>query len=221
VSFKNTTFKHKAVFEEVLFENAGFIGIPTDFTDACFESDAFFDGAVFATPTSFRNTLFRADAVFVSQSLEPKFVKDVNFDDAVFEGRARFVGSIFSADVSFNRTVFRSNAEFAAVDFKEGAFFELPRFEAAANFYAAKFRGLTIFSGDANQCVFLGEASFKWVKIDYDALLRFEHVGLQKVQFLDADVRKIEFVDVTWPTLPHNRFTNWFKLHRRCIIYDD
>jgi hypothetical protein len=123
-------------------------------------------------------------------NLKQAFEFSCNFTGAQFAGEADFGGAKFSGDADF------WGAEFSG----------------DANFWRAEFRQRADFSGvetakDAT-------VYFREVSLLKPQQVFFHHVDLSRWSFLDTDLRRIDFNDVTWGTIRRL----W---SRRTAIFDE
>lgn len=192
------------VDEFVRLDGAVFVGdIP--FKDRVYEKSISFENAEFSTEVSFDNAVFKGEKTV--------------FDGVHFKGCASFKGVQFQASVetSFTKTNFYKGFIFDHAKFysKKTSFCEA-RFDGGAgksfkeiefhsdetSFESATFLAKTSFHGTEPNKVFLGGCiNFKKVKIGIPGQsgeIEFKWANLSKTEFLETDLSKITFLEVTW-----------------------
>ncbi len=170
--FKGTTFG-KANFSGVInFGQAKFFE-GADFWGAEFSGYAYFDAA--------------------------KFSKSAVFEEAKFSGDVDFTGAEFSGDAVFWRANFFCNAYFWGAKFFEYAIFEEAKLCGNTHFEGAEFQQRTDFS--KVQTAKDATMDFQRVRLLKPQQIKFHHVDLSRWSFLDTDLRRIDFDNVTWGTI--------------------
>ena len=98
-TFKNCTFKEKAMFKYSYFER------DASFEGTIFNGDSTFKYANFSKGSSFKNTSFGESSTFKYA----KFNRNVSFEKAVFKETATFKYAKFNDGVSFNNARFEED----------------------------------------------------------------------------------------------------------------
>lgn len=177
------------------------------FYDAQFHGNKIkFDGAEFhGQKTCFRKSKFYCNEAsfvrgkFYSQAtvfMQAEFHgQNTTFSEAEFHGgQIAFIAAIFkSQKTSFLLSEFSSD---------ETLFFQTEFRSQEVSFSNAIFtRGQTIFKSAVPKQVFLeGISDFSRISVGKDGRLIFDSVDLARTQFLNADLSKVDFLDVTWDT---------------------
>jgi uncharacterized protein YjbI with pentapeptide repeats len=204
-----------AIFNaEVAFKDTTFAA-ETSFSHAVFNAEADFSGAIFEEETNFSHATFAADVSFrKAQFLRPESARShyTDFSNATFQGAhanfstAEFHGSwvdftnaIFDAEPSFIQ------AKFTYVDFRDTQFnmrveFVSTTFEGRADFVRARFKEAVRFSGNWTPLEFGKDASLRLdaAEVEKPEQFSFHNVALVPHWFVNIDVRKFEFSNVTW-----------------------
>jgi uncharacterized protein YjbI with pentapeptide repeats len=242
--FSRAKFYGEAIFKRANFGGANFVEVEfsreanfsgakfsggADFTEAKFARDADFREAEFYINANFSEVKFSGEAKF----LEAKFYKDADFRVAEFSKGANFLKAKFSQVANFVRAKFFGSVCFIAEFYGEANFRGAEFFEGA-NFSEAKFSGDTCFEGAKfcgnthfKEAEFRQRADFSRVETAEDATVNFQrirllkpqqvffhHVDLSRWSFLDTDLRRIDFDDVTWGTIRR-------LLSRRTALFDE
>jgi uncharacterized protein YjbI with pentapeptide repeats len=222
-NFSGAKFSWYADFTEAKFaRDADFQGtefyINANFSEVKFSGEAKFLEAKFYKDADFRVADFSKGANF----LKAKFSQVANFVRAKFFGVIGFLSAEFSGEANFQGAEFSEGASFLEAKFSRGAYFLETTFSGDANFGGAKFYGNAYFGGakffgkiDFNTAEFRQRADFSEVQTAKDAtvyfrevsLLKpqqvfFHHVDLSRWSFLDTDLRRIDFDNVAWGTIP-------------------
>ena len=216
--FSATTFEADAIFSKTMFKGLADFGHATfkgagKFGNAIFEKDVRFESAEFTKSAEFLETIFKGITNFgncefrgESRFMATQFHENALFRFAEFSARPTFIfASLSKAD--FSLSTFNNGANFAETMFKVGPF----------DFLGCKFLGKTNFTARADSkapAIFAdAEANFGSVLVEPPESLVFKKADLGKVRFLDTDLRKTEFTDVTWPR-EHGS-------HGRFAVYDE
>jgi uncharacterized protein YjbI with pentapeptide repeats len=220
--FYRATFSEGADFRFATFSGEA------DFGSAMFNGMAFFGSARFTKKASFLEATFSegADFRFVTFSGEAdfgraRFTKEASFSVATFSEGADFGSVTFSGEADFGSAMFNEDASFAVTTFSQGANFGRALFIKEAEFHAATFSGKTLFTGgeiipETGDHVFVLhifagiEVDFTEVVINQPDAMTFLGADLTKCQFQNTDLRKVQFVGVTWP-----------RKRRRVVVYDE
>jgi uncharacterized protein YjbI with pentapeptide repeats len=232
--FKRANFGGANFVEVEFSREANFSGAKfswyADFTEAKFARDADFQGTEFYINANFSEVKFSGEAKF----LEAKFYKDADFRVADFSKGANFLKAKFSQVANFVRAKFFGVIGFLSAEFSGEANFQGAEFSEGASFWEAKFYGNAYFGGtkffgkiDFNTAEFRQRAdfsgvetaenatvNFQWVRLLKPQQVFFHHVDLSRWSFLDTDLRRIDFNDVTWGTIRRL----W---SRRTAIFDE
>jgi len=133
------------------------------------------------------------------------FAAEVIFSGAIFKENVDFLRARFTRDAHFYRAEFRRRAKFSFADFGGEADFYGANFVEPADFRWAKIRGRMIFKGGYEQgkapgsiFVFPRWGDFRFLQLGPEAVLRFQDLSLEKVEFTGTDLRLVEFRHVTW-----------------------
>jgi len=162
----------KTYGETTYFLGAQFSGEVTDFQDAQFRGEA----------TSFQNARFGGKRTYFSRALFGG--ETAYFIGAQFGGeQTYFYGAQFGgAETRFQEATFMKEVDFGGATFKE-----------RASFWGRK--GNLVFSSGA-------WASFNNSRIEKPEQFTFNTVLLHPGWFINVDVRKVDFTDVTWYGMP-------------------
>jgi hypothetical protein len=134
------------------------------------------------------------------------------FEEAKFSKDAYFTGAEFSGDAVFWRANFSENAYFWGVKFFEYATFEEAEFSGNTHFEGAEFRQRADFS--RVETAKDATVNFQRIRLLKPQQVFFHHVDLSRWSFLDTDLRRIDFDDVTWGTIRR-------LLSRRTALFDE
>jgi uncharacterized protein YjbI with pentapeptide repeats len=170
-----------------------------NFTGAQFAGDANFWGAEFSEDTYFWEAKFFGEAYFLEAKFSKK--KKACFGKAEFFGNTYFSGAEFSGEAYFWEAKFYGNAYFGGT-----------KFFGKIDFNTAEFRQLADFS--EVQTAKDATVDFQWVRFLKPQQVFFHHVDLSRWSFLDTDLRRIDFNDVTWGTIRR-------LLSRRTALFDE
>jgi hypothetical protein len=158
-----------------------------NFTGAQFAGDANFWGAEFSEDTYFWEAKFFREAYFLEAKFSKK--KKARFGKAEFFGNTYFSEAEFSGEAYFWEAKFYGNAYFGGTKFFGEIDFNTAEFRQRADFYKVE----TAKNATVN---------FQGVKLLKPQQVFFHHVDLSRWSFLDTDLRRIDFDDVTWGTIP-------------------
>jgi uncharacterized protein YjbI with pentapeptide repeats len=191
-SFGDKEFKRDADFERATFAgDAKFFHVTfagnANFLDATFKGDANFYGAKFTGEAKFQRATFTGNAIFYGV----KFTGEAKFQRATFTGDATFRKATFTGDAYFVKATFKDDTHFITTTFKGRASFDSCHMTEKAHVRFDSEYGVG--------AMFAREASFLQVRIDDGARLTFRKVSLNKCHFLETDLKRVEFIDVTWP----------------------
>ncbi|MCL6642568.1 MAG: pentapeptide repeat-containing protein, partial [Candidatus Bipolaricaulota bacterium] len=120
--------------------------------------------------------------------------------------------SPFFGNADFTEVTFSGDADFGQVQFFGEVEFEKTEFFKKANFYRTTFLKLTYFR--YVQTSKTSEIQFREVRLPNPELVKFHRIDLSRWSFLDTDLRRIDFDDVTWGTIRRL----W---SRRTAIFDE
>lgn len=153
--------------------------------DCCFYRSTFFGEANF-TEFSFYGKANFGKAIFSKKAdfAETKFSKEARFEEAIFFEETYFTRATFYRNANFYNTMFYGGASFAEASFKDTSFMEAT-FSKFVDFSCAQTHKRAI-------------VSFTNVKCLQPQQVRFHHVDLSRWSFLDTDLHRIDFHDVTW-----------------------
>jgi uncharacterized protein YjbI with pentapeptide repeats len=170
-------------------------------------------------------------------ALQDKLAReDYDFREVFFPGQTSFTKQTFKKPVTFHRARFAGWADFREAEYIEGADFSWAKFGKEALFEKAKFGGPVQFKGTeiAGEADFRGvffggpaifqqlnesltvsgalpfTASFQYLEFGPQGHLSFQDLSLAWVSFLGADLRRIQF---------HN--VSWHPFHGRQAVYDE
>ncbi len=180
---KDVDFQEAMFFKGTTFGKANFSGV-INFGQAKFFEGADFWGAEFSGYAYF-------DAA--------KFSKSAVFEEAKFSGDVYFTGAEFSGDAVFWRANFFCNAYFWGAKFFEYAIFEEAKLCGNTHFEGAEFQQRTDFS--KVQTAKDATVDFQRARLLKPQQAFFHHVDLSRWSFLDTDLCRIDFDDVTWGTI--------------------
>ncbi len=128
---------------------------------------------------------FFDEADFVGAS----FDREAVFIDTGFTGDAKFNAASFHRESRYDRAIFKGKAEFTETNFVRRTSFSRAYFLELASFEKATFNDEGVFYGKT----FGGSAVFKNVVIR--DRLRFQNVNIKHIEFLETDLRQIDFVN--------------------------
>lgn len=207
--------------ERVDFSFATFHG-KADFSSATFSGDADFDGATFSSEFKIqgseqalakepektvpfllakgketnpersleilRRDIAKGNVALARLLLSSKLKAD--FSSASFKGKGDFSSSAFSAAADFGNATFAVEADF-----------RFATFEASASFTSAIFLDVVRFAGTDDQPQFNEPAlvDFQLARMEKPEHTSFQSVSLIPQWFLNVDIRKFNFANVTWP----------------------
>jgi uncharacterized protein YjbI with pentapeptide repeats len=179
-----------------------------DFGGAQFAGEANFWRAEFSGKANFWGAKFSRDADF----LEAKFSGGAYFLETTFSGDANFVRAKFSGETDFWKAKFSGDADFSRAEFSEDAYFMEAKFSGNTHFEGAEFRQRADFY--KVETAKNATVHFQGVKLLKPQQVFFHHVDLSRWSFLDTDLRRIDFNDVTWGTIRR-------LLSRRTALFDE
>ena len=171
---------------------------------------------------------YKKDIYFITAT----FSGNADFGWATFSGRADFGRATFSGNAYFQRATFSRNAIFSRVTFSGEAGFGVATFSGEAWFYSTQFeKGVSflyckaydakvIFNGEGlqreNKEMFPVDSDFRSCSFAAPQNITFRKVSLAKCRFLETDVTRVQFIDVTWANKP--KLFKWFP---RRAVYDE
>jgi len=222
--FTFAEFSGKAGFDDAEFSDATFFDHlrftgAADFHGAQFSGEADFTGAQFLGAADFHGTQFSRNAVF---------------DAVLFRGKADFGDAKFLGVTDFNYAVFSSPADFEGARFSGLARFGGCSFGSTVNFRECHVleNGRLSFDREPERQLASLHMLYPWVPEEpkmFEHWADFSHMTVEKKDspcfrkthlakclFLETDVTKVSFTDVTWPTVP--KFFKWFP---RCAVCDE
>jgi uncharacterized protein YjbI with pentapeptide repeats len=173
-----------------------------------FEFSCDFTGAQFAGDANFREAEFSGKADFWGA----KFSGGAYFLETTFSGDANFVRAKFSGETDFWKAKFSGDADFSGAEFSEDAYFGEAKFFGKIDFNTAEFRQRADFY--KVETAKNATVNFQGVKLLKPQQVFFHHVDLSRWSFLDTDLRRIDFNDVTWGTIRR-------LLSRRTALFDE
>jgi uncharacterized protein YjbI with pentapeptide repeats len=174
-TFREAEFSGNAYFMET---NSG----AANFMEARFIGNAYFERA--KLDADFEKAEFRRDAVF----LEAQFFREANFSETKFYGVTLFARAKFSGSTSFSGAKFSGNTNFEETEFSQETSFDRATFSQSTDFSNAKTKPP-------------GQVWF-WNVFSKPQQIKFHHVDLSRWSFLDTDLRRIDFDNVAWGTIP-------------------
>jgi uncharacterized protein YjbI with pentapeptide repeats len=199
--FMETKFSGYANFMRAVFSGYA------DFMEAEFYEYADFTEAEFPVHAHFVKAKFSRGAGFV----RAQFFRSADFSEAEFSRYAGFIQAKFFGDAGFGGARFRGSAFFGRAEFSRDADFSGAKFYEHANFVEAKFSQETSFDrATFSQSTDFSHAKTKppgqvwfWnVSFSKPQQIKFHHVDLSRWSFLDTDLRRIDFDNVAWGTIP-------------------
>ncbi len=170
----------------------------TSFDEAIFEKSVSFHGVIFLGETSFNGATFQGESTFRGAV----FQRGTSFEEAVFEGETNFNWTKFYGETTFRKVIFQNAASFSGAAFQK-----------TVSFNHATFKREALFT-QGEDTLFAEEGIFTSVHLEKPELIRFEKANLGRTRFLRTPVRKVEFVDVDWATIP-SRVAVSFSLRKR------
>lgn len=201
-----------------------------DLSGSIFEGSIDFSRATFSGETNFRETIFGEAVNFleakfngaidfsfakingVANFSKAEFNSEVNFFGATFNDVAKFFKAILSSKTDFSVATFSRGADFSWATFKR-ADFEATKFIEGTSFIKAIFNEKANFSwATFSEAYFFGETFIEggdFIGLKIEEKVTFQKANLEKVSFLDTDLRKIDF-NCDWP-----------KKGGRNVLYDE
>jgi hypothetical protein len=176
--------------------NNAFFPKMVSFQSTHFSDYAWFRDVKFQGWTDFRLAEFKGPRVSLESA---KFYKLVQFNGAKFYKNENN-GSNEFPETYFNGTEFHGDAEFRETVFYTYVTFKAARFKQAADFHK------TTFNDQAD-----------FLNLEIEMKLRMEEVDLSKLSFLDTDLRKVHFINCTFPKEKSRAPFN----SRREILFDE
>jgi uncharacterized protein YjbI with pentapeptide repeats len=203
VSFHKAHFIGGAEFSGVQFrKSASFVGArfyePSSFSGALFEGACYFGQAWFRKQSFFMNARFNAAADFGGASFE----SDAVFSDTKFDEGITFKGSGFGSSAMFDGVVFKSPVSFQASMFgrPEELYSEaIPASQGGprkVNFEGTIFKDSVIF--ESSPIPKQSFVSFSAAAFEKPERATFHSVRLRPHWFINADTRKLNFINVDW-----------------------
>lgn len=202
VSFQGTSFRKGLDASGVTFRSQA------AFSDACFQADVDFSGAHFESATHFSGATFGDWTSFV----EATFGGPTTLHQVSFEGPVTFYECVFGDDMLFDGGRARSTVAFSRARFARRATFSGTDFQGRVDLSQATFEGETIFEGRSRApSLFDGvDVNFRDASFGYYSIVFIRNADLRKCQFLDTDLRNVEFTSVRWP-----------RINRSACVYDE
>lgn len=148
-------------------------------------------------------TIFEGDISF-TQFDKNNPLPEISFFKTTFNGEVDFEGVTFNGVADLARAEFSGWADFSDATFNEITDFSDAIFVEYGSFYHATFNKGISFFGET----FIKGGSFIGLNLKEKA--KFEYSNLKKVSFEDTDLRKIDFINCTWP-----------KRLGRNVLYDE
>lgn len=169
--------------EDSVYYNFRAVFFPGDFDPA-----AFFGSREFRKPVDFSKAVFKGNASFFRATFE----KFACFSEATFEKGVNFSGAIFAKGADFRSAFFKERCDFFKVTFSENA-----------NFSKATIKGRVVFGvlnppAEKNHPPPAFQGDFEHLKLNPEAVLRFQNLSLAQVLFAGTDLRQLEFQNVQW-----------------------
>lgn len=220
----------KAKFSgEARFNFARFSGT-VDFRYAKFSGEVAFNEAEFSRLTDYSHAEFSEKVNFILT----KFYDEADFLFTKFYAKSTFFGAKFFGKIFFDRINFLGWTDFSYVEFSGTVFFRKAKFSGEAVFSnvtfdsSAKFvkclfsdkvqfsnsiltekARITFDNENQDDVAFQKEADFIAMTTYEGAVLHFRKISIETCRFLETDLRKVQFSDVTWPR------------SRRTCVYDE
>lgn len=209
-SFEGSSFSEEANFEGVTFNKWAFFkkaifGEGANFSDTIFSGGTSFKKAIFIEGANFEKAIFGNDVTFDGEANfeEAIFGKRANFEKATFTSYAFFLSATFRSEANFRQSTFFGEAYFTSATFDGKTIFHRAIFNKNSAFSSANFSEEVYFFGYTFSDILFNELSIK-------DKIRFEEVDITKASFLNTDLRKIDFINCTWP-----------KKYGRDVLYDE
>jgi uncharacterized protein YjbI with pentapeptide repeats len=223
-NFFSARFSDRAGFWRVRFAGEA------AFMAAQFSGEAKFNEAQFSAKANFVNAQFHGAANFV----EVHFSGQADFRIAPFHGKASFKGSRFFGEVDFYRSQFLRVASFEFVELNDRAQFRYCKFcgdVSFSNTILTEKARMEFDNAFMDGAAFQGVAGFASITMYEGAVLQFRKISIETCRFLETDLRKVHFNDVTWTNRDHRdthlgRFDNQvvrrllslFVRRRQCVF---
>jgi uncharacterized protein YjbI with pentapeptide repeats len=224
-NFESSIFEFGAFFNKVTFISKTSFKFVKFYGRAIF-TDAQFQGGVFFDESNFKQLVLFDNAIFLEKSLfwKVNFYNVASFLKVIFS-EVWFDLAKFSSGVSFTWTKFEKSSYFSGAIFKFNASFEFATFGIDTMFDGVYFFEKAAFSGISingrmnfylvNPSKIHGEpkkfqADMTHMRIDKQAVIRFQDLCLSNVEFSGTDLFRPEFRNVTWNSY-----------HSRQIVYDE
>jgi uncharacterized protein YjbI with pentapeptide repeats len=210
IIFCGATFQGSTLFYKTVFQDEA------DFQRATFQGGTRFH-AIFKKRADFREATFRGDAYFWGEAFEEladftkvTFEGKADFTDIVFKD-ARFLGAVFQKDASFEGATFKGRSDFSGVTFM-----------GLITFNSATFEDALIVDQESKDEIFSEKVvDFRSVRFLKPEMVRFRKVKLSKFRFLETDLRKVEFVSVSWEKRKRSKRAMKRKYRGVNWIYDE
>jgi uncharacterized protein YjbI with pentapeptide repeats len=190
-------FLRKSFEKEVRFNWSTFEGWAS-FDESIFEKSVSFHGVIFLGEVSFNGSTFQGESTFRGAV----FQRRMSLEETVFEGKTNFNWTKFYGETTFRKAIFHNAASFSGAAFQK-----------TVSFNHATFKREALFT-QGEVSLFAEEALFTSVHLEKPELIRFEKVNLSRTSLLRTPVRKVDFVDVDWATIPSGIASN-FRLGKK------
>lgn len=129
------------------------------------------------------------------------FSKEAIFSGCIFKENVDFLRARFVGEAHFYRAVFEKRARFSYTDFGGEADFYAASFAEPADFRHAKIQGRMIFKGGyepgkapASSQVFLRWGDFRFLELGPEAVLIFQDLSLECVEFTGTHLYGVNFI---------------------------
>lgn len=152
-------------------------------------------------------TIFMESASFNNLEIDHGFLGKSEFKNIL-----KIFKTTFSEAIEFYALTLENEFSFNSCRFKGTTLFlELKGNCSKYDFSRSYFSGKTLFAGSEENKLFFGKSVlFLSTTLNPSNVVSFRNVDLSKCQFLDTDLRGIEFTDVIWP-----------KLNNRSVVFDE
>lgn len=223
ISFREAQFHGQTT----AFQRTHFGGRQTSFNHAQFhaEETSFYEARFRSQRTSFRQIACDGRQILFRKT---KFEgQQVSFRDAHFCcQRTLFHNTEFAAkETSFANVHFQDReTSFQRAKFlSQQTRFLHTRFTSPhTSFVDASCFGQVIFRGATPQQVFLeGAVDFRRISLGQYGEVVFDWADLSRACFLDADLVRVKFLDVTWGIAVRDRYFLWRRRGWRARVYDE
>jgi uncharacterized protein YjbI with pentapeptide repeats len=193
-----TTFQYSEFLDSTIFSNTVFVNV-IEYIDTIFAKETRFFGTFYYRNIDFSGSSFRGSTEFSWGH----FSDTADFSNCIFSDTADFSNCIFSDTADFSNSEFVSFADFALGTYCSEANFGNVTFSNTARFDCSFFISTVYFSGATfeDKAYFSGQfrdfSFFRNINFEKPENIRFNIKDLSKVSFLDTNISRVRFSDIT------------------------